>query len=223
MATPSPSPSPAPQQPVRLVPPAEERLAEPLAGEPSLVALPSFLIGAVTIGMVLIGVVPATPLGPVAGAAMPIVIAAALGMFVATVWSARLGHSAPAGISAIVGGFLLSYALLVLGLTHNWFGIPLTAVADTQRIFLISWIAVVSVLILATLRLPVVYAFLFAVVDAALIVNLLGIIQSSANVTKAAGWVLMGAAAIVAYLFGSSASHATGGKEFPLGPPILHS
>ena len=222
MASPSPSPSPTPQQPIRLVPPAEERAAEPPTAEPSLVALPSFLVGAVTIGMVLIGVVPATPLGPVAGAAMPIVIAAALGMFIATVWSARLGHSAPAGISAIVGGFLMSYALLVLGLTHNWFGIPPTAVADTQKIFLISWIAIVSVLILATLRLPVGYTFMFAVVDVALILNLLGIIQSSANVTKAAGWVLMGVAAIVAYFFGSSASQVTGGKEFPLGPPILH-
>ena len=28
--------------------------------------------------------------------------------------------------------------------------------------------------------------------------------------------------AIVAYFFGSSASQVTGGKEFPLGPPILH-
>jgi uncharacterized protein len=219
MATPSPSPTP-PQQPVRLVP--AEKPAVPLAAEPSLVGLPSFLVGAVTIGMVLIGVVPATPFGPVAGAAMPIVIAAALGMFIATIWAARLGESAPAGINSIVGGFLLSYALLVLGLGHGWFGIPLTAVADTQKIFLISWIAIVSLLVLATLRLPVGLTFLFTIVDVALILNLLGIIQSSANLTKAAGWVLMAVAAVVAYLFASSASRVTGGKEFPLGPPILH-
>jgi len=187
-----------------------------------MVALPSFVVGAVTIGMVLIGVVPLTPFGPVAGAAMPIVLAAALGMFIATIWAARIGESAPAGISAIVGSFLLSYALLVLGLTHNWFGIPLTAVADTQKIFLISWIAIVSMLVLATLRLPMVYTLLFAIVDVALILNLLGVIQSSANMTKAAGWVLMAVAAIVVYLFFGSANHATGGKEFPLGPPILH-
>jgi uncharacterized protein len=220
MATPSPSPTP--QQPVRLVPQIEEPPKGPLAGDPGLVGLPSFLVGAVTVGMVLIGVVPATPLGPQAGAAMPIVLAAALGMFIATIWAARLGESAAAGISGIVGGFLLSYALLVLGLVHSWFGIAPTAIADTQRMFLISWIAIVSMLVVATLRLPVAFTFLFAVVDAALILNLLGIIQNSANLTKAAGWVLMGAAAVVAYLFASSASHVTGGKEFPLGPPILH-
>jgi succinate-acetate transporter protein len=222
MATPSPTPSPTPQQPVRLVPQVEEPATGPLAGDPAMVGFPSFIVGAVTIGMVLIGVVPATPFGPVAGAAMPIVLTAAVGMFLATIWAARIGHTAAAGISGIVGSFYLSYALLVLGLTHNWYGIAVTQVANTQKIFVISWIAIVSLLLLATLRMPVIWTLLFAVVDAALILNLLGIIQSSANMDKAAGWVLMAVSAIVVYLFFGSASHATGGKELPLGPPILH-
>jgi len=190
-----------------------------VAGDPSLVGFPSFLVGALTIGMVSIGVVPATAIG----ASMPIVIAAAIGMFLATIWAARIGESAPAGISGIVGGFLLSYALLVLGLVHGWFGIAPTAVADTQKMFLIAWIAIVSMLVLATLRLPVGYTLLFAAVDAALILNLLGVIQTSANLTKASGWVLMVVSAMVVYFFASSASGATGGKALPLGPPVLHS
>ena len=76
-------------------------------------------------------------------------------------------------------------------------------------------------LVLATLRLPSAFAALFTLVDVALLLNLLGIIQSSANLTKAAGWVVMAAAALVVYLFFSSASHATGGKELPLGRPLL--
>ena len=183
-----------------------------------MVAFPSFVVGAVTLGMVLIGVVPATAVG----ASMPIIIAAAAGMFLATIWAARIGQNAAAGISGIVGSFYLSYALLVLGLTHNWFGIALTQMANTQRIFVIAWIAIVSMLLLATLRLPMIWTLLFAVVDAALILNLLGIVQNSANMYKAAGWVLMAVSAIVVYLFFGTASHATGGKELPLGPPILH-
>ncbi len=213
------TPSPTPQQPVRLVSPAEAPAKLPLAAEPALVGLPSFLIGAVTLGMVFIGVVPATAVG----ASMPIVLAAAVGMFIATIWAARLGESAPAGINGIVGGFLLSYALLVLGLVHGWFGLAPTAVIDTQKMFVIAWIVIVSMLVLATLRLPVLYTLLFTIVDVALILNLLGVIQTSANLTKAAGWVLMASAAIVTYLFFSAASHATGGKELPFGPPILHS
>jgi uncharacterized protein len=216
MAT--PSPVPPPEQPIRLVTPPEAPATGPLAAEPSLIALPSFLVGAVAFGMVLIGVVPTT----VVGAAMPIVLTAGLGMWVAAIWSARIGQSAPAGISAIVGGFFVSYALLVLGLIHNWFGIPLTAITDTQKLFTISWLVIVTMLVLATLRMPSVFTLLFALVDVALLLNLLSIIQTSANLSKAAGWVVMAASAVVVYLFFSSASHATGGKELPLGPPILH-
>jgi succinate-acetate transporter protein len=174
-------------------------------------------VGAVAFGMVLIGVVPTT----VVGAAMPIVLTAGLGMWVAAIWAARIGQSAPAGISAIVGGFFVSYALLVLGLIHSWYGIPLTAVAETQKLFTISWLVIVTMLVLGTLRLPSIFTLLFALIDVALLLNLLSIIQTSTNLSKAAGWVTMAASAVVVYLFFSSASHATGGKELPQGPPIL--
>lgn len=212
------SPSPSPEQPVRLVPPAEEPTAGLPASEPSMVALPSFVVGAVTLAMVLIGVVPATAVG----ASMPIIIAAAAGMFLATIWAARTGQNASAGISCIVGSFLLSYALLVLGLIHGWYGIGLTAVASTQKVFVIAWIVIVTMLIVGSLRMPSVFLLLFALVDVSLVLNLLGIVQNSANMDKAAGWALLAVSAVVVYLFLGTASHVNGGKEFPLGRPILH-
>jgi uncharacterized protein len=217
MATPSLTPGPAPEQPVRLVPPVEEPARGAMAGEPALVGLPSFIVGAVAFGMVLIGVV---PVGAV-GAAVPILLAAAVGSFVATVWAARLGHSAEAGIFGIIGGFFLSYALLVLGLSHSWFALLPAAVLSTQKVFVISWMVIVTMLVLGTLRLPVVYTALFAIVDVALFLDLLSIIQNSANLAKAAGWVTMGFTALAVYAFFSTASHATGGREFPLGRPVL--
>jgi len=77
-------------------------------------------------------------------------------------------------------------------------------------------------LVLATLRLPVMFTLLFTLVDAALLLNLLSIIQSSGNLSKAAGWVIMAFSAVGAYLFFGAASHATGGKAVPGGRPILH-
>jgi succinate-acetate transporter protein len=183
-----------------------------------MVALPSFVVGSVALGMVLIGVVPATAVG----ASMPIIIAAAAGMFVATIWAARIGQNASAGITGVFGSFFLSYALLVLGLIHNWYGIAPTAVADTQKMFVISWIAIVTMLVLISVRLPMIYGFLFVLIDVSLVLNLLGIIQNSTNLARAAGWVLMAVAATIVYLFLGAASHDTGGKELPLGPPILH-
>ncbi len=75
---------------------------------------------------------------------------------------------------------------------------------------------------LATLRLPLLFTAVFAIVDVALLLDLLSIIQNSENLAKAAGWVTMGFTALVVYAFFSAASHATGGKEFPLGRPLLH-
>jgi succinate-acetate transporter protein len=101
-------------------------------------------------------------------------------------------------------------------------GIAPTAVAGTQKIFVISWIVIVALLMLAALRLPVAFLALFTVAEAALVLDLVGIINTSANLTKAAGWVIMAFAALAVYLFASTASKVAGGKEFPLGKPLLH-
>ncbi len=183
-----------------------------------MLALPAVIVGAVAFGLVLIGVVPATAVG----ASLPILIAASLALFLATIWAARIGENASAGFFGVLASFFMSYAVLVLGLTHNWFGIAPTAVAGTQKIFVISWIVVVALLMLAALRLPVAFLALFTVAEAALVLDLVGIINTSANLTKAAGWVIMAFAALAVYLFASTASKAAGGKEFPLGKPLLH-
>jgi uncharacterized protein len=217
MATSTPTPRLSPEQPIRVVPRVEEPVRKPLAGDPSLVGLPSFIVGAVAFGMVLIGV---TPVGAV-GAALPIILTASVGLFVAMIWAARLGESVQAGIFGVVAGFFLSYGLLVLGLSHNWFALLPAAVLSTQKMFVIAWIVIITMLVLATLRLPVIFPALFAIVDVALLLNLLGIIQASPTLDKAAGWVTLGFTAVAVYLFLSSAFHATGGKEFPMGKPLL--
>ena len=183
-----------------------------------MLALPAVIVGAVAFGMVLIGVVPATAVG----ASLPILIVASLALYLATIWAARIGENAPAGFFGVLASFFMSYAVLVLGLTHNWFGIAPTAVADTQKIFVISWIVIVALLMMAALRLPVAFLALFTLAEAALVLDLVGIINTSANLHKAAGWVIMAFAALAVYHFAGTASKVAGGKEFPLGKPLLH-
>ena len=171
MATPTPTPTPRPEPPVRLVPPTGEPATGPLAGEPGIVGLPSFIVGSLAFGLVLTGVLPTVAVG----AAMPIVLAAAAGLFLATIWCARIGQNAQAGLYGIVASFFLSYAIMVLGLTHSWLGIVPTTVMASQKLFVICWMVIVTMLVLATLRLPVIYTALFALVDVALLLNLLGL------------------------------------------------
>jgi succinate-acetate transporter protein len=198
---------------------AEVTAAGPLAGDPAILGLPSFIVGSVALGLGLVGVVPATA----AGAPLAIILAAtSVGLFIAAIWAAALGQSAVASVFGIFGGFWLSYAVLVLGLVHNWFGIPAPAAVATQKLFLITWLAVIVMLTLGTLRLPLAFTAVFALIDVALVLLLIATIQASASLTKAAGYVVLAFAAIGVYLFFGSASVATGGKALPLGKPILH-
>jgi hypothetical protein len=189
-----------------------------LAGDPAALGLPSFIVGSVALGLVLVGVVPASAVG----ASLPILLAAtSIGLLVATIWSAAVGQSAVASIFGIFAGFWLSYAVLVLGLTHNWFGITADAVKSTQELFLTAWLVVIVMLTLATLRLPAAFTALFALIDLALLLVLIGTAQASTGTLKAAGYVVLLFAALGVYLYFGSAAQATGGRALRLGQPVL--
>lgn len=188
------------------------------AGNPAAVGVPVFVAGSVALGLVLIGYVPATAVG----ASIPIIGAATgIGLIIATIWSAAVGQSVVASIFGLFAGFWLSYAVLVLGLTHNWFAITVDAAVHTQGLFLITWLVIIGLLTIATLRLPLAFTILFLLIDAALAVVLAATINASSDLTKTGGWLVLAFAAVGAYIFLNVASLATGGRGLPLGPPVL--
>jgi succinate-acetate transporter protein len=109
----------------------------------------------------------------------------------------------------------------VLGLVHNWFAIAATAAKATQELYLTTWLIVIVMLTLATLRLPSAFTALFVLVDLALLLLLLGTANGSAGLVKTGGYVVLVFAALGVYLFFDAASVATGGKSLPLGKPLL--
>jgi len=165
----------------------------PLAGDPLVLGLPCFIVGSVALGLVLVTYVPAT----------------------------AIGQSLVSAVLGIFAGFWLSYSALVLGLTHNWFGVAAGDAVKTQELFLISWIVTISLLTIATPRLPLAFTVLFALVDLALILVLLATANASVGTQKLAGVVVFAFVAVGCYLFINVASLATGGKALPLGPPIV--
>jgi len=181
---------------------AEVPTTGPLAGDPAMLGLPSFIVGSIALGLALVGVTPASAVG----APLAIIMAAtAAGLTIAAIWAAAIGASAVAAIFGIFAGFWLSYAVLVIGLLHNWFGIGLPAVVATEKLFLLTWLVLIVMLTLATLRL------------------FITTIHASAGLSKTAGYVVLAFAALGVYVFFGSASMATGGKPLPLGRPVLHS
>lgn len=196
----------------------------PLAGDPSILGLASFIVGSVALGLGLVGVVPVGVLG----APLAIILAAtALGLLMATVWCAALGQSAVAAVFGIFGTFWLSYAVLVLGLDHNWFAITATAVLATVKLFLVSWLVAIIMLTLTTLRLPSAFTAVFVLVDLALLLLLIAFASASAagvpntGLLKTAGYVVLIFAALGMYLFAGAAAAGTGGKPLPLGRPLM--
>ncbi|MCW2675293.1 MAG: putative transrane protein [Modestobacter sp.] len=188
-------------------------------GDPGMIGVPAFMIGSIALGLVLVGFVPATA----TGASIPIIMTATgIGQLIAAVWAARLAENASAAIFIIFAGFWLSYAALVLGLTHNWFGITAADALGTQELFLTSWLILIVLLTVVSLRLPLAFTVLFALVDVALLLVLLGTANGDTSLTRAGGYVVFAFVLVGAYLFLNGMSVATGGREYPLGTPVLH-
>ena len=198
---------------------AAEAPARPaLAGDPALIGVPTFVVGAVALGLVLTGYVPAGAVGASVAIILP---ATGLGQLVAAVWAAALGQNATAAVFGVFSGFWLSYAALGLGLIHGWFGISGDAAVATQGLFLISWLVTIVVLTLATLRLPAAFTLLFTLIDIALALVLYGTVSASAAAAAAGGYVVFAFTAVGVYMFAGALFAATGGRPLPLGRPVL--
>jgi succinate-acetate transporter protein len=211
---------PDPRPPTDAVPDVVPAAADeaPPVGDPGMVALPAFLVGSVALGLVLVGFVPATA----GGAAIPIIMTATgIGLLIGAVWAARLAQSAVAGVFGVFAGFWLSYAALVLGLTHGWFGIAAADATRSVELFLICWLVVLGLLTLSSVRLPMAFTVLFALVELALLLDLLGTVNASTALVKAAGWVVFAFVVVGAYLYLSGMAAATGGRSYPLGRPTV--
>ena len=202
-------------EPVQVAAPVEP-VAAPV-GDPSMIGLPMFILASIALGLALTGFLPATA---AAGALPIIMLSAGIGIFVAMLWSIRIGASILACVFGLFATFWLSYATLVLGLTHNWFGIPAADISKTVSAFLLTWTIGIAVLTGVTLRLPSAFTALFALVDLALILVLLGNERTNTDLNHAAGWVVLLFAALGVYLFSGAAVASLGGKAFPLGKPL---
>jgi uncharacterized protein len=188
------------------------------AGDPSILGLPIFAAGSLALGLALIGYVP-----PAAQAsALPIILAGTgLGLLISTIWAMSLGQTMVAGIFGLFAGFWLSYSALVLGLNHNWFAIPAEDVERSVALFLITWAVIMGALTVASLRLPLAFTAVVALVVLALVLLIFGTTEANADLNKAAGYVVLVFAALGIYLFLSTASQALGGRGYPLGQPTL--
>lgn len=185
-------------------------------GNPGLIGLPLVIAGATGLGFTNTGIV-------TAGAApVPILLSAtAIGLLITTIWSAALTQNINATIYGTFFGFYGSFAVLSLGLTHNWYGIPESAVRQTTTLWLGSWLLTIGILTVLVLRLPWTFPVLLLVVDIALVLLLIGNQTGSAAATHAGGWFVFAFVAFVVYFYVAALWEETGGRALPLGKPLI--
>jgi succinate-acetate transporter protein len=191
------------------------------AANPALVGVPTFVIGSVALGLYLVGF---TGSSTAAIGMVPILLmCTGIGQVIACIWAIKVGAGPVAAIFGIFSGFWLSFSVLVLGLAHNWFGDATEATVATgaQETFLLTWVVGVTVLTLASLRLPSVFTVLFVLVDAALVLVLLGTAAGSTGLLAWGGIAVFAFTLVGVYLFFDAMSVAAGGASFPMGKPIV--
>jgi succinate-acetate transporter protein len=189
------------------------------AANPALLGLPTFIVGAVALGLFLIGYQPA---GATAALLSIIVLSTGLGQLLATLWAVRLGAGPVAAIFGIFSGFWLTLASVLYGITHAWFG-PAATLPGTLTVFALSWLVVVVLLTLASLRLPLAFTVLFGLVDLALLLVFLFAQGGATNtgLEAVAGVVVFAFTVLGMYLFFDAMGVATGGRALPLGRPVI--
>ena len=124
--------------------------------------------------------------------------------------SAALGQNVNATVYGVFFGFYGSFAALSLGLTHDWFGIPAADQSQTTVLWLGSWLLVIGLLTVLSLRLPWTYPALFAVVDVALVLLIIGAVAGSPAATHAGGWAIFVFVGFVIYFYVAALWEETG-------------
>jgi len=180
------------------------------AANPALLGLATFLPGALSLGLWLVGYLPAADLGGIVPA---VVASSGLFLLVATVWASQAGNSVVAGIFGTFSAFWTSLGLLVAALTNGWLG--LTATSQALGTFLIVWLIVFAALTLATLRLPLAFTagFLFVVLAVALV--LVSVLGGGAIFQLLGGICVFVFCAIFAYIYFDAFGQELGGRALP--------
>jgi succinate-acetate transporter protein len=198
-------------------------------GDPLVLGLPLISVGAIALGLQLVGYVNLNS----NGSPLALILAASgLGLLVATIAGTRLasspasspwsnGRALPTAVLGVLATFFLSYGVLVLGLVHNWFGVTPTNVQHTVALFQISWLVVIVFFAIASIRLPLLFTVLFVTFGVVLALLLVATLHTSTTVpSRVAGVLSLIIAVAAGYVFLAVASVASGGQEFPIGRPI---
>jgi succinate-acetate transporter protein len=187
-------------------------------GEPLALGASVFLIGALTLGMAFTGVFPAGA----TGVGVPVAIfASGLGLFLTALWGFFRGETLLSGIFGTVAGLFVSFGVLLMGLYHNWFAIPAASVSSAEAIFFIAYACWFALLLVPSVKLPLVYTVAITVVVVSLSLGAAGELAAKPGLLQTAGAGFLVVSFCLALLLTNVNTTSVGMKPWPpLGQPL---
>jgi succinate-acetate transporter protein len=183
------------------------------AGRSAIIGMPMLMAGSLGFALAAFG-------GP-SEALTPILLVAAVVGILAARYASRVGELRHASIFAAFSGFWLSYSALILGLTHNWYGIAAEQTGGALAIFLGSWLVVTLAITVSTLSLPMVFTVLLALFDSALVLLLIGAIAEIVGLYTAAGIAIALFSLLATYIYLVSSAPSSIRRKLPLGAALM--
>jgi uncharacterized protein len=194
-------------------------------GNPVPLALATFLPGALSLGLWLVGYLQAGDLGFIAPA---VLFATGLFLMISTIWATRLEANAVAAVLGTFAAFWLSLGVFIAAQTNGWLGFvgKAAATADSPAsnplpTFLVAWLIVFVLLTLGTLRLPLAFTAGFLFVDIAVALVLVYAVSGTQLYATLGGISVFVFCAIFAYIWFDAIGQSLGAKAMSMGNPMV--
>lgn len=187
-------------------------------GDPLTLGVSVFAVGALTLGMLFVGVFPAGAIG----VAVPVAIfTSGIPLILTTIWGFIRGQSVLAGIFGTVAGLFTTFGFLVIGLDHNWYAIPAVDVPAAQAVYFIAFACYFLFLILPSLQLPRLFTVAIVLVFAGLSLAAAAQLAARPVLAQIAGADFLVITFVLFWLFLNVHTAAVGVKPWPpLGKPL---
>ncbi len=196
------------------------------AGNPAILGLATFLPSGITLGLWLVGYLDTAKLP--GGMIAAVLFSAGLFQLVACIWAARIGASTVAGLFGTFSAFWLSFGFLLLGLVNGFLGVstdPTATAAQVQNVqatYVLSWLSVFAVLLVGTLRLPLVFTVGLAFVVATFAFVLTFVLTGASIFAVLGGVTTFAFCVVFGFVLLDAFGQDLGAKAMPMGKPVMH-
>jgi len=110
----------------------------------TLIGFSTLVLGALALGFVFTGTITGNEV-------VPILITSGIGLLAAAAWYAAVGQYSYSLVFVAFAGFNGTYAFLQLGVTNNWYGIPIQDLTNVVSVYVAIWLMIFVLITLAVL------------------------------------------------------------------------